>query len=119
MSLQKLGGIRMVTKHQIRLWLENYEHLHAGDYSFLEEGNSGPGPDDGVSSMFLNKIMLDCAIKELSLNHRLAVKMRWVWKKPTNKACRTLGVSRASYFRYCREAVDVIHKKLNRITTPV
>ncbi|MGX5555725.1 hypothetical protein [Bacillus cereus] len=103
-----------VSKKTIRLWLENYESLAVGDrFPDAPPSFTGPGVQDGKSNGRLNKIVLDQAIKQLPKNMRYIVLARYVVKIPRKNTLQTMNITAGTYYRRCRQAVDLIHMSIN------
>lgn len=106
----------MVLKNEdIVRWLEGYQALENGE-SVGAGGNSGPAPYDGVTSGFLNKIMLDDALKALKNELPAAwacARARWILRLPRRIVLRYLGMTRDVYYGNCDAGVTFIRKQLN------
>ncbi|MCM3079583.1 hypothetical protein [Brevibacillus invocatus] len=103
-----------ISKKIIRLWLDNYTAVAAGDrLDSTKPHNSGPKPVDGIMPGRINLIMLNGAIESLSQELKAVVYSRWINKLPLEQALKIFGMQKAEYLSACDQAVDDIYYQVN------
>jgi DNA-directed RNA polymerase specialized sigma24 family protein len=109
----------IISERTIRKWLDNYDLLVDGKCNFeIIATNSGPRNPDGISNSYLNRIMLQDAIKKLPGEIRNCVVLRWIKQVPLRKAASMLGVNGAKYYKLCDAAVRELFITINGIRIP-
>jgi fimbrial chaperone protein len=106
----------IISKAQLRNWLENWLSFTTGD--LLPDApaiNSGAKSRDGVTGGQINKIMLDDAINRLPSELRRVIYLRWTspGEIKLRDALRALGVQKSEYYRRCDVAVDMLYDRIN------
>jgi len=106
----------VISKEQIRDWLENWKSLEAGDK--LPDAislNSGSTSMDGITSGQINKIMLDDALSKLPSELKRVVYLRWTSAEKIRfkQALWALGVQKSEYYRRCDLAIAKLYDIIN------
>lgn len=109
----------LIPEAVIRAWLVNYQDLIAGSKpADAVPTNSGPKPQDGITSHQLNRIMLEAAIEALPMPHKAIVKGRWILQLRQDQTLATtakLGhrLSKKQYYKRCDQAITLIYYHVN------
>lgn len=108
----------LVTRKNIKRWLEQYNELKAGGRVEYEVSSGGGGPKnkDGVSGSQINMMMLDDAIAALRVDHEVLYNCiyfkfihcyRWKQVQPL------VNMARSTYYKYVDAGVDYLYYKIN------
>ena len=101
-----------VSKKTVKLWLENYHALQAGE-PIGENPFGGPKPEDGVTSSHLNKIMVDQAIQAMPPKLYQATNCRFIREMLVVDAIKEMNCGRGTYYRRNRDSINFVHAYVN------
>ncbi len=97
----------------IKFCLENFQELASGRLPIKIMGNSGPRANDGIGSSRLYLIMLTDAIKQLPIEQRNVVVLRYVKEHSLRDTLRLLKVNKTEYYKLCDMAISNIFRRVN------
>ncbi|WP_217587012.1 hypothetical protein [Lentibacillus saliphilus] len=105
-----------MSRKAIRKYLEHYNDIKRGDYSWKETTSTGPKVYDGISGGQLNRIMIDQAIEKLPKIVQACCRARWIHDLPAKETTKLLKISRGMYNHHCAAAIELIHEHINGST---